>query len=63
MRTPPRTTDTYHLRLIVERMQQEGHSEEEIVEAVTEADDRPLGGTELEPTHEEDTFLPTRHAA
>ena len=41
MRTSSTTVDTYHLRVMVERMQQEGRSEQEIVAAVEEADDRP----------------------
>ena len=37
--------DAYHLRVMVERMQQEGRSEREIVAAVEEADDRPSART------------------
>ena len=40
MRTPSTTVDAYHLRVMVERMQQEGRSEQEIVSAVEESDDR-----------------------
>jgi hypothetical protein len=32
--------DSYHLRVMVERLQQEGRSEQEIVAAVEESDDR-----------------------
>ena len=41
MRTSSTTVDAYHLRVMVERMQQEGRSEREIVRAVEESDDRP----------------------
>ena len=40
MRTSSTTVDAYHLRVMVERMQQEGRSEREIVRAVEEADGR-----------------------
>ena len=40
MRTSSTTVDAYHLRVMVERMQQEGRSEQEIVAAVEESDDR-----------------------
>jgi len=39
MRTSSTTMDAYHLRVMVERMQQEGRSEWEIVAAVEESDD------------------------
>jgi len=41
MRTSSTTVDAYHLQVMVERMQQEGRSEREIVRAVEESDDRP----------------------
>ena len=40
MRTSSTAVDAYHLRVMVERMQQEGRSEREIVSAVEESDDR-----------------------
>jgi len=40
MRTSSTAVDEYHLRVMVERMQQEGRSEREIVKAVEEADGR-----------------------
>ena len=40
MRTLSAPADAYHLRALVERMVQEGRTEEEIVAAVEEADDR-----------------------
>ena len=53
MQTSSTTVDAYHLRVMVERMQQEDRTEQEIVMAVEEADDRsarrpparrPVGG-------------------
>jgi len=41
MRTLSAHADAYHLRALVERMVQEGRTEDEIVAAVEEADDRP----------------------
>ena len=41
MRTLSAPADAYHLRALVERMVQEGRTEDEIVAAVEEADDRP----------------------
>ena len=49
MRTSSTTVDTYHLRVMVERMQQEGRSEREIVSAVEESDDRPSAPTRQAP--------------
>jgi len=40
MRTLSAPADAYHLRALVERMVQEGRTEDEIVAAVEEADDR-----------------------
>ena len=40
MSTSSTAVDSYHLRVMVERLQQEGRSEREIVRAVEEADDR-----------------------
>ena len=39
MRTSSTAVDSYHLRVMVERLQHEGRSEQEIVAAVEEADD------------------------
>ena len=41
MRTLSAPADAYHLRALVERMVQEGRTEDEIVAAVEGADDRP----------------------
>jgi len=41
MRPLSAPADTYHLRALVERMVQEGRTEDEIVAAVTEAENRP----------------------
>jgi hypothetical protein len=41
MRTLSAPADAYHLRAMVERMVQEGRTEDEIVAAVEEADHRP----------------------
>jgi len=49
MRTSSTTMDAYHLRVMVERMQQEGRSEREIVAAVEESDDRPSAPTRQAP--------------
>lgn len=50
MRTSSTTVDAYHLRVMVERMQQEGRSEQEIVSAVEESDDRrPTAPARREP--------------
>ncbi|MEO5632517.1 hypothetical protein [Gaiella sp.] len=40
MRTSSTAVDSYHLRVMVERMQREGRSEQEIVAAVEDSDDR-----------------------
>src|SRR5689334_7087412 len=41
MRTLSAPADAYHLRAMVERMVQEGRTEDEIVAAVSEAEHRP----------------------
>ena len=41
MRTLSAPADAYHLRALVERMVQEGRTEDEIVKAVQEAETRP----------------------
>ena len=41
MRTLSAPADAYHLRALVERMVQEGRTEDEIVAAVEEAETRP----------------------
>jgi len=41
MRTLSAHADAYHLRALVERMVQEGRTEDEIVAAVAEAETRP----------------------
>ena len=55
MRTLSAPADAYHLRALVERMVQEGRTEEEIVAAVEEADDRST-----RPAHPSARRWPTR---
>ena len=63
MRNEPTNADMYHLRLLIDRMERDGHSEDEIVGAVAEADDRTLLPMQLTAARGENARGDERRAA
>lgn len=63
MRNEPTNADMYHLHLLIDRMERDGRSEDEIVEAVAEADDRTLLPMQLTAARGENARGDERRAA